>query len=87
MIRVYIKYGLVLLFILALVAWGAYTLFRRIRIWLLRRLLPYSDIVEEVENLNQYYSRGYVDSYIMQYFREGDNLARAKAGHAASRKK
>ena len=77
MLVTYLIYAAVAVVSLALLAIVVWRVSRRVRIIRCRRLLPYSDIEEQVATMNDYFGRNYVDGYILEYFKEGDNMKRA----------
>ena len=71
--------GIVLLLLFLVVL----TLYRFIRLRRYKNLLPYSDICDQVENMNIYFSKQYVNRYIVEYFKDKENLQSAIANRDA----
>lgn len=80
---IYAVIAVVVLFILWLVLRHVS---RWIKIARYRRLLPYSDIEDEVKNMSEFFNRNYVNGYIFEYFKEDDNLKRTLENRRAEKK-
>lgn len=80
---IYAVIAVVVLFILWLVLRHVS---RWIKIARYRRLLPYSDIEDEVKNMSEFFNRNYVNGYILEYFNEDDNLKRTLENRRAEKK-
>lgn len=87
MLETYLIYAVVAVVVLFILWVVCRHVWRWMKIIRYRRLLPYSDIEEEVKNMRDFFNRSYVNGYILEYFKEDDNLKRALANRRAEGKK
>lgn len=87
MLETYLTFAVVAVVVL-IILWVVLHYVRRwMKISRYRRLLPYSDIEKDVENMSHYFNRSFVNGYILDYFKEDDNLKRARENCRAEGKR
>ena len=87
MLRTYITYAIIAAIAICAFLIALRYVIRWFKICRYRRLLPYSDIVDDVENLNDFFNRSYVNKFILDYFKEDDHLKDALQIRREERKK